>query len=819
MATEKVQHEYGADEIQILEGLEAVRKRPGMYIGSTSSRGLHHLVYEIVDNAVDEALAGFCDTIHVTINPDNSVTVTDNGRGIPVGINHKSGLPAVEVVFTVLHAGGKFGGGGYKVSGGLHGVGASVVNALSVWLEVEICHEGKVYRQRYERGKVAKKLEVIGECEPGKTGTKVTFLPDGEIFETTIFDYSILQQRFREMAFLTKGLKIVLRDERPQEPIEKTFHYEGGIKEFVEYLNRSTTPLYEQIIYCEGIVNNVSVEVAMQHNDSYNENSYGFVNNITTPEGGTHIVGFRNALTKTFNDYARKNKLLKDNEPNLTGEDIREGLTAIISVKIEDPQFEGQTKQKLGNSEARGAVDNVVSEQLQIFLEQNPQVAKVTVEKSVMAQRAREAARKARDLTRRKSALDGMSLPGKLADCSDKNPEKCEIYIVEGDSAGGSAKTARDRATQAILPLRGKILNVEKARLDRIYGNAEIKAMITAFGTGIHEDFDISKLRYHKIIIMTDADVDGAHISTLLLTFMYRFMPDLIKEGYVYLAQPPLYKLERNKKVWYAYSDEELDSILQEVGRDNNNKIQRYKGLGEMDAEQLWDTTMDPEHRVLLRVTMDDEGDSAGGSAKTARDRATQAILPLRGKILNVEKARLDRIYGNAEIKAMITAFGTGIHEDFDISKLRYHKIIIMTDADVDGAHISTLLLTFMYRFMPDLIKEGYVYLAQPPLYKLERNKKVWYAYSDEELDSILQEVGRDNNNKIQRYKGLGEMDAEQLWDTTMDPEHRVLLRVTMDDETASELDLTFTTLMGDKVEPRREFIEENAQYVQNLDI
>ena len=607
MATEKVQHEYGADEIQILEGLEAVRKRPGMYIGSTSSRGLHPLVYEIVDNAVDEALAGFCDTIHVTINPDNSVTVTDNGRGIPVGINHKSGLPAVEVVFTVLHAGGKFGGGGYKVSGGLHGVGASVVNALSVWLEVEICHEGKVYRQRYERGKVAKKLEVIGECEPGKTGTKVTFLPDGEIFETTIFDYSILQQRFREMAFLTKGLKIVLRDERPQEPIEKTFHYEGGIKEFVEYLNRSTTPLYEQIIYCEGIVNNVSVEVAMQHNDSYNENSYGFVNNITTPEGGTHIVGFRNALTKTFNDYARKNKLLKDNEPNLTGEDIREGLTAIISVKIEDPQFEGQTKQKLGNSEARGAVDNVVSEQLQIFLEQNPQVAKVTVEKSVMAQRAREAARKARDLTRRKSALDGMSLPGKLADCSDKNPEKCEIYIVEGDSAGGSAKTARDRATQAILPLRGKILNVEKARLDRIYGNAEIKAMITAFGTGIHEDFDISKLRYHKIIIMTDADVDGAHISTLLLTFMYRFMPDLIKEGYVYLAQPPLYKLERNKKVWYAYSDEELDSILQEVGRDNNNKIQRYKGLGEMDAEQLWDTTMDPEHRVLLRVTMDDE--------------------------------------------------------------------------------------------------------------------------------------------------------------------------------------------------------------------
>ena len=607
MGTEKVQHEYGADEIQILEGLEAVRKRPGMYIGSTSARGLHHLVYEIVDNSVDEALAGFCDTILVTINKDNSVTVVDNGRGIPVGINHKAGLPAVEVVFTVLHAGGKVGSGGYKVSGGLHGVGASVVNALSNWLEVEICSEGKVYKQRYERGKVVQKLAVIGECDPQKTGTKVTFLPDDTIFDTTVFEYNVLKQRFREMAFLTRGLKIVLRDDREEEPIEKTFHYEGGIKEFVQYLNRSTTPLYEDIIYCEGTVNNVAVEVAMQHNDSYNENTYGFVNNITTPEGGTHVMGFRNALTKTFNDYARKNKLLKDTEPNLSGEDIREGLTAIISVKIEDPQFEGQTKQKLGNSEARGAVDSVVSRQLEIFLEQNPQVAKQTVEKSVLAQRAREAARKARDLTRRKSALDGMSLPGKLADCSDKNPENCEIYIVEGDSAGGSAKTARDRATQAILPLRGKILNVEKARLDKIYGNAEIKAMITAFGTGIHEDFDISKLRYHKIIIMTDADVDGAHISTLLLTFLYRFMPDLIKEGYVYLAQPPLYKLEKNKKVWYAYSDEELDNILTEVGRDTNNKIQRYKGLGEMDAEQLWDTTMDPEHRVLLRVTMDEE--------------------------------------------------------------------------------------------------------------------------------------------------------------------------------------------------------------------
>ena len=602
--------EYGADQIQILEGLEAVRKRPGMYIGSTSSRGLHHLVYEIVDNSVDEALAGYCDNIQVFINPDNSVTVIDNGRGIPVGLNHKAGLPAVEVVFTVLHAGGKFGGGGYKVSGGLHGVGASVVNALSTWLEVEIYHEGKIYKQRYERGKVVYKLKIMGDCEPDKTGTKVTFLPDDTIFEETVFDYDILKQRFREMAFLTKGLKISMKDLRGEEIREHTFHYEGGIKEFVQYLNRSTTPLYEQIIYCEGTKDNVEVEVAMQHNDSYSDNTYGFVNNITTPEGGTHIIGFRNALTKTFNDYARKNKLLKDSEPNLSGEDIREGLTAIISVKIEDPQFEGQTKQKLGNSEARGAVDSIVSSQLEIFLEQNPAVAKVTVEKSVMAQRAREAARKARDLTRRKSALESMALPGKLADCSDKNPANCEIYIVEGDSAGGSAKTARDRATQAILPLRGKILNVEKARLDKIYANAEIKAMITAFGTGIHDDFDISKLRYHKIIIMTDADVDGAHISTLLLTFLYRFMPELIKQGYVYLAQPPLYKLEKNKKVWYAYSAEELDSILKEVGRDSSNKIQRYKGLGEMDAEQLWDTTMDPEHRVLLRVTMDEESSS-----------------------------------------------------------------------------------------------------------------------------------------------------------------------------------------------------------------
>ena len=608
MGTEKVQHEYGADEIQILEGLEAVRKRPGMYIGSTSARGLHHLVYEIVDNAVDEALAGFCDTIYVTINKDNSVTVIDNGRGIPVGINHKAGLPAVEVVFTVLHAGGKFGGGGYKVSGGLHGVGASVVNALSNWLEVEIYHEGKVYQQRYERGKVMEKLTVIGDCEEGKTGTKVTFLPDDTIFETTIFDFNVLKQRFREMAFLTKGLKIVLKDDREEEPKERTFHYEGGIKEFVTYLNRSATPLYEQIIYCEGMVNNVSVEVAMQHNDSYSDNTYGFVNNITTPEGGTHVVGFRNAITKTFNDYARKNKLLRDNEPNLSGEDIREGLTAIISVKIEDPQFEGQTKQKLGNSEARGAVDNVVSKQLEIFLEQNPAVGKIIVEKSVMSQRAREAARKARDLTRRKSALDNMALPGKLADCSDKNPENCEIYIVEGDSAGGSAKTARDRATQAILPLRGKILNVEKARLDKIYGNAEIKAMITAFGTGIHEDFDISKLRYHKIIIMTDADVDGSHIATLMLTFFFRKMKELIENGHVYIATPPLFLVKKGQQERYCWTEKERDEITAEMGKGVH--VQRYKGLGEMNSHQLWETTMNPDTRILRKVTIDNAAEA-----------------------------------------------------------------------------------------------------------------------------------------------------------------------------------------------------------------
>ena len=658
-----VENNYGADQIQILEGLEAVRKRPGMYIGSTSSRGLHHLVYEIVDNAVDEALAGYCDTIDVTINPDNSVTVIDNGRGIPVGINHKAGIAAVEVVFTILHAGGKFGGGGYKVSGGLHGVGASVVNALSDWLEVEICQDGKVYKQRYERGHACYSLKEIGTCPIEKTGTKVTFKPDATIFqETTVYDFDILKTRLREMAFLTKGLRIILRDTRTEEAIhpdasinkllerafedaEETqneevsenesgeikeesdnteitsteekkkervmeFYYEGGIKEFVTYLNRSKEALYENVLYFEGTKNNVYVEVAFQHNDSYTESVYSFVNNINTPEGGTHLQGFRNAITKTFNDYARNAKLLKDNEANLSGEDIREGLTAIVSVKIEEPQFEGQTKQKLGNSEARGAVDSIVSEQLTYFLEQNPTISKTICEKSILAQRAREAARKARELTRRKTALEGMALPGKLADCSDKDPKNCEIYIVEGDSAGGSAKTARSRATQAILPLRGKILNVEKARLDKIYANAEIKAMITAFGTGIHEDFDISKLRYHKIIIMTDADVDGAHISTLLLTFLYRFMPELIKQGHVYLAQPPLYKLEKNKKVWYAYSDEELNKILEEVGRDQNNKIQRYKGLGEMDAEQLWETTMDPERRILLRVNIDEETES-----------------------------------------------------------------------------------------------------------------------------------------------------------------------------------------------------------------
>ena len=613
---ENVNEQYGADQIQILEGLEAVRKRPGMYIGSTSSRGLHHLVYEIVDNSVDEALAGYCSEIEVTVNEDNSITVIDNGRGIPIGINHKAGKPAVEVVFTILHAGGKFGGGGYKVSGGLHGVGASVVNALSEWLEVQIYNGGKIYKQRYERGKVMYPLKVDGECDETRTGTRVDFMPDSTIFETTEFEFDVLKNRLRETAFLTKGLKIVLIDKREKDEdgnkieISKTFHYEGGIKEFVTYLNKSKTPLYNDILYFEGTKNKVYVEVAFQHNDGYTENIASFVNNITTPEGGTHLVGFRNALTKTFNDYARTNKILKDSDQNLTGEDIREGLTAIISIKVEEPQFEGQTKQKLGNSEARGAVESLVTEQLTYFLEQNPSVARTICEKSILAQRARDAARKARDLTRRKSSLDTMALPGKLADCSDRNPENCEIFIVEGDSAGGSAKTARSRATQAILPLRGKILNVEKARLDKILGNEEIKSMITAFGTGIYDDFDISKLRYHKIIIMTDADVDGAHIATLMLTFLYRFMPELIKQGYVYLAQPPLFKLEKNKKIWYAYSDDELSGIIEEVGRDQNNKIQRYKGLGEMDADQLWETTMNPESRILLRVNMDEDSES-----------------------------------------------------------------------------------------------------------------------------------------------------------------------------------------------------------------
>ena len=612
----ETQNEYGADQIQILEGLEAVRKRPGMYIGSTSARGLHHLVYEIVDNAVDEALAGYCKNIEVTINEDNSITVLDDGRGIPVDINKKAGKSALEVVYTVLHAGGKFGGGGYKVSGGLHGVGASVVNALSTKLSVEVYKEGKVHFQSYKIGKPDEPVKVIGECGEDVHGTKVTFWPDPTIFEETVYDYDTLKQRLRETAFLTKGLRIVLCDNRldPNDPEAKVrrheFHYAGGIKEFVTYLNKSKEALYKDVVYCEGERDGVYVEVALQHNDSYNESTLSFVNNIITPEGGTHLAGFRNALTKTFNAYAKANKLLKETEPALSGEDIREGLTAVISVKIGEPQFEGQTKQKLGNSEARGAVDSVVSEQLTYFLEQNPSVAKTICEKSLLAQRAREAARKARDLTRRKTALEGMALPGKLADCSDKNPKNCEIFIVEGDSAGGSAKTARSRATQAILPLRGKILNVEKARLDKIYGNAEIKAMITAFGTGIHEDFDIEKLRYDKIIIMTDADVDGAHISTLMLTFLYRFMPELIRTGHVYLATPPLYKIEKNKGVWYAYSDEELNKILTEIGRDGNNKIQRYKGLGEMDAEQLWETTMDPERRILKKVMIDEESEA-----------------------------------------------------------------------------------------------------------------------------------------------------------------------------------------------------------------
>ena len=598
--------EYGADQIQILEGLEAVRKRPGMYIGSTSVRGLHHLVYEIVDNSVDEALAGFCNTITVKIHQDNSITVRDNGRGIPVDIQKKAGKSALEVVFTVLHAGGKFGGAGYKVSGGLHGVGASVVNALSEWLDVKVYKEGKIYAMSFAKGKVTKPIECIGTCSEEEQGTEVHFLPDASIFEESVYDFETLKIRLRETAFLTKNLKIRLVDEREGQEKEKEFHYEGGIQEFVSFLNKGKEALYPDVIYCEGEKEKILVEVAMQHNDSYTENIYTFVNNINTPEGGTHLTGFKNALTKTFNDYARQNKLLKDSEANLSGEDIREGLTCIISVKIEDPQFEGQTKQKLGTSEAQVAVQGIVSEQLTYFLEQNPAVAKVICEKSILAQRARAAARKARDLTRRKSALDGVGLPGKLADCSSKDPERCEIFIVEGDSALGPAKEGRNPETQAVLPLRGKVLNVQKARLDRIYANEEIKGMITAFGTGIHEDFDLSKLRYHKIIIMTDADVDGAHISTLMLTFIYNFMPELIRKGHVYLAQPPLFTIQKNKKHYYAYSDEEYQRILKEIGSDGAD-VSRFKGLGEMNTEELQETTLDPESRTLLRVNMSDE--------------------------------------------------------------------------------------------------------------------------------------------------------------------------------------------------------------------
>ena len=803
MGTEKVQHEYGADEIQILEGLEAVRKRPGMYIGSTSARGLHHLVYEIVDNAVDEALAGFCDTIYVTINKDNSVTVIDNGRGIPVGINHKAGLPAVEVVFTVLHAGGKFGGGGYKVSGGLHGVGASVVNALSNWLEVEIYHEGKVYQQRYERGKVMEKLTVIGDCEEGKTGTKVTFLPDDTIFETTIFDFNVLKQRFREMAFLTKGLKIVLKDDREEEPKERTFHYEGGIKEFVTYLNRSATPLYEQIIYCEGMVNNVSVEVAMQHNDSYSDNTYGFVNNITTPEGGTHVVGFRNAITKTFNDYARKNKLLRDNEPNLSGEDIREGLTAIISVKIEDPQFEGQTKQKLGNSEARGAVDNVVSKQLEIFLEQNPAVGKIIVEKSVMSQRAREAARKARDLTRRKSALDNMALPGKLADCSDKNPENCEIYIVEGDSAGGSAKTARDRATQAILPLRGKILNVEKARLDKIYGNAEIKAMITAFGTGIHEDFDISKLRYHKIIIMTDADVDGAHICTLLLTFFYKMYPSLVEAGHIYIAQPPLYRVHNAKFEKFLKDDEKLDEFRMEKARESFS-VTTENG-----------TVLSRASLVRFLESIETLGKTVSGAELNGMPR--QLFLAL---VTCPEK-----ITSEDQISA-----GTGVFHDW-MKQNGYTCLLQHNPATEDEEERAFVLFENRESHQT---RRGFEFFASRKytdgwnFFETLRSQYGGSSFTVKKPDgessiddvfrlrqSILEEACK--GYSIQRYKGLGEMNPEQLWVTTMDPKNRSMLQVRVTD--AEDANSAFEDLMGDRVEPRREFIERNASNLQDVDI
>ena len=795
--------EYGADQIQILEGLEAVRKRPGMYIGSTSSRGLHHLVYEIVDNSVDEALAGYCDHIQVFINPDNSITVIDNGRGIPVGINHKAGLPAVEVVFTVLHAGGKFGGGGYKVSGGLHGVGASVVNALSDWLEVEICHEGKVYRQRYEKGHVVYKLKVVDECDPEKTGTKVTFLPDETIFEDTVFDYDTLKQRFREMAFLTKGLRISLTDLRDEEPKERVFHYEGGIKEFVQYLNRSKTPLYEQIIYCEGTKDNVEVEVAMQHNDSYTDNTYGFVNNITTPEGGTHVVGFRNAITKTFNDYARKNKLLKDSEPNLSGEDIREGLTAIISVKIEDPQFEGQTKQKLGNSEARGAVDSIVSSQLQIFLEQNPAIGKSIVEKSVMAQRAREAARKARDLTRRKSALEGMSLPGKLADCSDKDPSKCEIYIVEGDSAGGSAKTARDRATQAILPLRGKILNVEKARLDKIYGNAEIKAMITAFGTGIHDDFDISKLRYHKIIIMTDADVDGAHICTLLLTFFYKMYPSLVEAGHIYIAQPPLYRVHNAKFEKFLKDDEKLDEFRMEKARESFS-VTTENG-----------TVLSRASLVRFLESIETLGKTVSGAELNGMPR--QLFLAL---VTCPEK-----ITSEEQISA-----GTGVFHDW-MKQNGYTCLLQHNPATEDEEERAFVLFENRESHQT---RRGFEFFASRKytdgwnFFETLRSQYGGSSFTVKKPDgessiddvfrlrqSILEEACK--GYSIQRYKGLGEMNPEQLWVTTMDPKNRSMLQVRVTD--AEDANNAFEDLMGDRVEPRREFIERNASNLQDVDI
>ena len=597
-------HEYGADQIQVLEGLEAVRKRPGMYIGSTGPRGLHHLVYEVVDNSIDEALAGNCSEIYISINSDGSVTVKDDGRGIPVEVHPKTGLSTLETVLTVLHAGGKFGGGGYKVSGGLHGVGVSVVNALSDWLIAEVSRDGKVYRQEYKRGVPTGKLEVVSESSK-KSGTSITFMPDASIFDEIEFKYETLEYRFRELSFLNKVIKIEFEDKREGQEESKTFHYTGGLVEYIKYLNRTKTPIHDQIIYVDKIANDCTIELALQYTDAYTENIYSFANNINTHEGGVHLSGFKAALTKCVNDYARRNNILKEKDPNLSGEDIREGLTAIVSVKLPDPQFEGQTKTKLGNTFMRGLVDSIANEEIGAFLEENPSVAKLVIEKCLRAQSAREAAKKARDLTRRKNALEFTSLPGKLADCSEKSPEKSEIFLVEGDSAGGSAKSGRDRNIQAILPLRGKILNVEKSRLDKILSSDEIKNMITAFGCGIGDDFDPEKLRYHKIVIMTDADVDGAHIRTLLLTFFFRYMRPLIEGGYVYAAQPPLFKVKKGKKEYYAFSDNELSKLLDEVGRQGAD-VSRYKGLGEMNAEQLWETTMDPESRTLLQVTIDD---------------------------------------------------------------------------------------------------------------------------------------------------------------------------------------------------------------------